>query len=159
MSQKSAGLLPYRHRGLQLEVLLVHPGGPYWEQRDRGAWSIAKGLFEDGEEPLDAARREFGEETGCSVATYRDSDFLSLGTAKQPSGKLVHAWALEHDMDAGLIHSNTFTMEWPRGSGRKCEFPEVDRGGWFSLEAAREKITPGQLPFLERLEALLKGTR
>jgi predicted NUDIX family NTP pyrophosphohydrolase len=159
MSVKSAGLLPYRRRGPEVEVLLVHPGGPYWETRDEGAWSIAKGLCEDGEELLDAARREFAEETGCLVDARPDSDFMPLGMVRQPSGKVVYAWALEHDMDVRNIRSNTFTMEWPRGSGRQREFPEVDRGDWFALPVAREKITPGQLPFLDRLEIRMRQER
>jgi predicted NUDIX family NTP pyrophosphohydrolase len=157
MSLKSAGLLPYRRRNAGVEVLLVHPGGPYWKQRDQGAWSIAKGLYEE-EAPLDAARREFAEETGHSVDGYDDACFVPLGSVRLPSGKLVYAWALEHDLDATLIRSNTFMMEWPRGSGRQSEFPEVDRAGWFSLAEAREKISPGQLPFLERLDIHLKAS-
>lgn len=150
MGQHSAGILLYRYRDRCLEVLLVHPGGPYWSGKDLGAWSIPKGLFEADEDALVAARREFHEETGFDP----DGDFLSLGKAKQPSGKIVHAWALQGDLDVDRIVSNTFTMEWPPHSGKIEGFPEVDRGEWFDLEAARVKITKGQRPLLERLVSM-----
>jgi len=119
MTQHSAGLLLYRHRGGDLQVLLVHPGGPFWDNRDEGSWSIPKGLFDMDEDPLEAARREFKEETGFDV----DGGFKELGCLRQPSGKVVHAWTLEMDLDADRIESNTFTLEWPKGSGRVKEFP------------------------------------
>ncbi len=147
MSRHSAGVLLYRYRDGMLEVLLAHPGGPLWEGRDVGAWTIPKGLFDDDETPLAAARREFEEETGFAV----DGDFIALGELRLPSGKVVHIWALEGDLDADAIESNLFTMEWPRGSGRMQDFPEVDRGAWFDLEMARVKIFRNLAPFLDRL--------
>lgn len=147
MSLHSAGVLMYRYRDGKLEVLLAHPGGPLWEGRDIGAWTIPKGLFDDDEAPLAAARREFEEETGFAV----DGEFIALGELKLPSGKVVHIWALEGELDADEIESNLFTMEWPRGSGRMQDFPEVDRGAWFDIETARVKIFRNLAPFLERL--------
>lgn len=147
MSHHSAGILLYRYRDRHLEVLLVHPGGPYWSGKDLGAWSIPKGLFDPEEDPLAAARREFREETGFDP----DGDFLSLGKVKQPSGKIVHAWALEGELDVNRISSNTFTMEWPPHSGKMERFPEIDRGEWFDLDVAKTKITRGQRQLLERL--------
>jgi predicted NUDIX family NTP pyrophosphohydrolase len=143
----SGGILLFRRRAGELQVMLVHPGGPYWANKDQGAWSIPKGLFEENEAPLDAARREFAEETGVEVA----GEFIELGVRVQPSGKVVHAFALEHDLDAAAIRSNTFAMEWPPHSGRIEHFPEVDRGEWFNLVQARAKITRGQREFLDRL--------
>ncbi len=151
MARHSAGLLLYRHRKV-LEVLLVHPGGPFWAGKDLGAWSIPKGEYDSGEDPLAAARREFREETGLSVA----GEFIPLAPRKQPSGKIIEAWAVEGDCDAAAIRSNLFTLEWPPHSGRQQQFPEVDRGAWFSLAAAREKIIKGQVGFLEELQALLE---
>ena len=147
MSLESAGLLPYRRRNGRLEVFLVHPGGPFYAHRDAGVWSIAKGLIEPGEDPLAAARREFEEETGQAVA----GEFIPLGELRQRSGKRVHAWAVAADIDPAGVKSNCFEMEWPRGSGRIRRFPEVDRGAWFDIETAREKILPGQAGFLDRL--------
>ena len=147
MSAHSAGILLFRDQRTDLEVFLVHPGGPFWVRRDAGAWSIPKGLFEADESPLEAAKREFREETGF-VAQGR---FIELGQLKQPSGKIVHAWALEMDVDATRLRSNTFSLEWPRGSGIIQEYPEVDRGAWFDLAQAREKIVKGQVGFIERL--------
>lgn len=152
MSQHSAGILLYRYRGDELEVLLVHPGGPFWVRKNMGAWSIPKGLFEENEDPLEAARREFKEETGFSVS----GQFIQLGELKQPSRKIIHAWALEGDIDTRRLSSNTFTLEWPRHSGQQQEFPEIDRGEWFGLETARSKILKGQAPFLDRLLTKLK---
>jgi predicted NUDIX family NTP pyrophosphohydrolase len=131
-----------------LEVLLVHPGGPFWARRDEGVWSIPKGEYDAGEGPLQAARREFQEELGAAPP---DGQALDLGEIKQKGGKLVCAWAIEGDLDPSGIKSNTFTVEWPPRSGRTMEFPEVDRAGWFTPEAAREKINPGQAALLDRL--------
>jgi predicted NUDIX family NTP pyrophosphohydrolase len=143
----SAGILLYRIRDGRLEVFLVHPGGPLWAKRDHGAWSIPKGLFEAPEDPLDAARREFREETGFEAAGTP----MPLTPRQQRSGKWIHAWAFEGNADPSKLRSNTFRMEWPRGSGKQQEFPEVDRGEWFGLEEARLRILPGQVPFLEEL--------
>jgi predicted NUDIX family NTP pyrophosphohydrolase len=148
----SAGLVLYRVRGGTVEVMLVHMGGPFWERKDAGAWSIPKGQYDRSEEPLDAARREFAEETGM-IAPAREP--IDLGTVKQPSGKLIRAFAVEGDADASAIRSNSFELEWPRGSGRVREFPEVDRAEWFELETARAKLVKGQVPFLHALESLL----
>jgi predicted NUDIX family NTP pyrophosphohydrolase len=147
MSKKSAGLLLFRYSENGLEVLLVHPGGPLWASRDEGAWSIPKGEFSDDEDPLGAARREFEEETGV-VAT---GDPIPLEPVRQPSGKILYAWALEGEVDVTRLKSNTFSMEWPPGSGRQREFPEVDRGEWLSIEAAERKMLRGQLPLLRQL--------
>lgn len=152
MPKTSAGILLYRIRQGQLEVFLVHPGGPLWAKRDHGAWSIPKGLFEAPEGPLDAAKREFKEETGFEVAGTP----LGLTPLRQPSGKWIHAWAFEGHADPSELRSNTFKMEWPRGSGKQQEFPEVDRGEWFALDEAKDRILPGQVPFLDELAALLK---
>jgi predicted NUDIX family NTP pyrophosphohydrolase len=136
----------YRRRNVGLEVLLVHPGGPLWARKDAGVWTIPKGEF-DREDALSAARREFEEETGSSV----HGDFIALSPCRQKSGKIVHAFAVEGDFDASTVTSNTFEMEWPPRSGRKGVFPEVDRAGWFSLEAAAEKINPAQRALLVEL--------
>jgi predicted NUDIX family NTP pyrophosphohydrolase len=148
----SAGLLVYRRSDGRIEVLLVHPGGPYWVKRDDGAWSLPKGEYEPGEDPLEAAVREFDEELGSEPPDR--SDAVSLGQLRQPSGKVVSAWALEGDLDVSEIRSNTFEMEWPPRSGRTGEFPEVDRAAWFDLPAARRKLLRGQVGFLDRLEEL-----
>jgi predicted NUDIX family NTP pyrophosphohydrolase len=134
-----------------MDVLLVHPGGPIWAKRDAGAWSIPKGEPEAGEDPLHAARREFAEELGRSV----DGKFIPLTRVRQAGGKVVHAWALEADLDATSITSNTFSMEWPPRSGRQQAFPEIDRAEWFPLDVAREKILAGQAPLLDELMRLL----
>ena len=147
MPKSSAGLLLYRRRGGELEVLLVHPGGPFWRNKDLGAWSIPKGEVEQGEDPLTVARREFEEETG----TPAEGPAIDLGSIRQAGGKLVRAWALEGDLDPTAIRSNTFTLEWPPGSGKLARFPEVDRAEFFGLSAAKAKLNPGQVPFLERL--------
>ena len=136
-------------------MFLVHPGGPFWAKKDLGAWSIPKGEYPDGEEPLAAAKREFEEETGIKP----EGDFTPLKAIKQPGGKMVLAWAFEGDGDASAIKSNTFSMEWPPHSGNQQEFPEVDRAEWFNIEAAREKILKGQLPLLEELEEVLNKPR
>jgi predicted NUDIX family NTP pyrophosphohydrolase len=150
--RRSAGIALYRLSGPEPEVLLVHPGGPVWARRDAGAWSIPKGEYSEDEDPHDAARREFREELGAPAP---DGELIDLGEARQRSGKLVRAWALAGDFDASTVHSNTFPMEWPPRSGRTREFPEVDRAEWFTLEQARERINPGQIPLLERLERAL----
>ncbi|HXX84765.1 MAG TPA: NUDIX domain-containing protein [Casimicrobiaceae bacterium] len=150
----SAGILLYRVRAGTVEVFLVHPGGPYWQRKDGGAWSIPKGELEEGADALETALREFQEETGSRP----EGEFISLAPLKQPSGKLVYAWTLRGDIDASSIRSNTFTMEWPPRSGQRQEFPEVDRGEWFVMAAAREKILPGQRGFLEQLQTHLDRT-
>ncbi|MBV8672026.1 MAG: NUDIX domain-containing protein [Acidobacteriaceae bacterium] len=147
MPKQSAGLLMYRLRESQVEVFLVHPGGPFWAKKDAGAWSIPKGEYASGEDPLDAARREFAEETGFEP----EGDFVSLGTIRQTGGKLVSVWAVEGDCDPAQIRSNLCTIEWPPRSGRRMEIPEVDRAGWFSLDEAREKILKSQGPVLDLL--------
>jgi predicted NUDIX family NTP pyrophosphohydrolase len=151
-SKKSAGLLLFRRKKPGVEVFLVHMGGPFWAHKDDGAWSIPKGEFTE-EAPLDAAVREFKEETGLTPT----GDFLELAPAKQPSGKTVFAWALEWDCDATKIKSNTFAMEWPKGSGVMQDFPEVDRASWFSLGEARKKLLKGQIPFIDQFERALAG--
>jgi predicted NUDIX family NTP pyrophosphohydrolase len=145
--KRSAGLLVYRRRESGVEVFLVHPGGPFWAKKDLGAWSIPKGEFEEGEEPLAAAIRELGEETGFTVA----GDFRELGTIRQASGKLVSAWAVQGDFDAGALASNTCEIEWPPRSGRLITIPEVDRGAWFSIPEARRRMVTAQQEFLDRL--------
>jgi predicted NUDIX family NTP pyrophosphohydrolase len=152
MRKRSAGLLLYRESRGAPEVLLVHPGGPFWAHKDDGAWSIPKGEFEGDQEPLAAARREFAEETGATV----EGDFIELRPVRLPSGKIVHAWAVRADFDPARLRSNTFTMEWPPKSGQLREFPEVDHAAWFTLDQARAKIHPGQLPLLDQLDALLR---
>ena len=152
MAKTSAGILLYRQRTTGLEVFLVHPGGPLWAHKDLGAWSIPKGEFDSGEDAFAAAKREFAEETGNEI----EGEFLELTPVKQPSGKVVYAWAVRGDIDAAAIHSNTFRMQWPPKSGRYEEFPEVDRGEWFALPIATQKITVGQRPLLQQLEALLE---
>ena len=151
MPKESAGLLLFRRRAGEPEVFLVHPGGPFWAKKDEAAWSIPKGELSSGEEPLAAAKREFAEETGCMPGgAYR-----ALGSYKQPGGKIVHAWALEADCDPAAIRSNTFTMEWPPRSGRKQEFPEIDRAAWFPLPVARKKIHKGQVWVLDALARIV----
>ncbi|HXE24879.1 MAG TPA: NUDIX domain-containing protein [Roseiarcus sp.] len=147
MAKTSAGLLLFRKAAAGLQVLLVHPGGPFWARKDEGAWSIPKGLADPGEDLLAAAQREFLEETGMAV----DGEFLDLGAHRQPGGKTVRAWALEGDFDPAALRSNTFSLEWPPRSGRTAEFPEVDRAVWFSLGEALEKINKGQRPIIEAL--------
>jgi predicted NUDIX family NTP pyrophosphohydrolase len=146
-ARTSAAILPYRFMGGRLQVLLVHPGGPFWAKKDLGAWSLAKGEFEPPEDPLDAARREFNEETGFLI----DGPLIALTPRKQPSGKTVHAWAVEADYDPAAVRSNTFEMEWPRGSGGRRTFPEIDRAAWFDLEEARRRVLPGHVAFLDEL--------
>jgi len=150
--RRSAGILLHRRRDGRLEVLLVHPGGPLWAKRDAGAWSIPKGEYAPGDDPLNAARREFEEEIGSPPPTEDPGAFHDLGEVRQKSGKVVHAWAVEGDLDATTIHSNIVEFEWPPRSGRRIEIPEVDRAEWFGLDAAREKINPAQAQLLDRLE-------
>ena len=147
MTKKSAGILLYRFREGELQVFLVHPGGPFWARKDKAAWSIPKGEFDDLEAPLEAAKREFQEETGISVT----GDFIDLGEVKQPGRKIIYVWAVEGDCDPAAIKSNTFEMQWPPKSGKYKSFPEVDRAGWFSLGAAREKLHKGQVVLIDRL--------
>jgi predicted NUDIX family NTP pyrophosphohydrolase len=144
----SAGLVLYRTRHGRVEVLLAHPGGPFWANRDEGAWSIPKGVADEGEDLAATAEREFVEETGFAVP---DTDWISLGTAQQRSGKTVFAWAAEGDADPSRMRSNRFSMEWPPRSGIITEFPEIDRVEWFGIAEAREKLNPAQAVFLERL--------
>jgi predicted NUDIX family NTP pyrophosphohydrolase len=149
--KRSAGLLLFRRRGRGVEFFLVHPGGPFWAKKDEAAWSIPKGLYGAGEAPLDAAKREFGEETGLSV----DGDFVSLGEFRQPGGKIVSAWLVEFDCDPGAVRSNLFSIEWPPRSGKTAEFPEVDRAGWFPPDEALAKVHRGQRPMIESALARL----
>jgi predicted NUDIX family NTP pyrophosphohydrolase len=155
MPKKSAGLLLFRWNShhSQLEVFLVHPGGPFWRKKDDGAWTIPKGEFDDDEDPLAAARREFQEETGGDAPS---GDYLPLKPIKQGSGKIVHAWAIEADFDPAGLKSNTFLSEWPPRSGRMQEFPEVDRADWFTPDTARQKILAGQSPLIDQLVASLE---
>jgi predicted NUDIX family NTP pyrophosphohydrolase len=147
--KRSAGILLFR--GAPPEVLLVHPGGPFWAKKDAGAWSIPKGEYEDGEDARACALREFAEELGSAPP---DGELVDLGEIRQRGGKVVTAWALAGDADADAIHSNTFSMEWPPRSGTMREFPEVDRAAWFSLDEARERILPAQAPLLDGVAAL-----
>jgi predicted NUDIX family NTP pyrophosphohydrolase len=151
---RSAGIVLYRLRDGVPEVLLVHPGGPFWAKKDNGVWSIPKGEHGEDEDPRATALREFEEETGAAPPPGALAD---LGTVRLKSGKRVAAWAVEGDLDPETIHSNTFEMEWPPRSGRSQEFPEIDRAGWFGLETAREKLNPAQGAFLDRLRELLRG--
>lgn len=145
--KRSAGILAYRWRDGAPELFLVHPGGPFWKSKDDGAWSIPKGEIDPDEDPLRAAQREFLEETGQSI----DGDFAALDPVKIASGKQILAWAIEHDLDASAIKSNTFEIEWPPRSGKQQTFPEVDRAAWFPGPVAFQKITPRQLPLLLQL--------
>ena len=155
MAKKTAaGLLLFRRRE-QLEVFLVHPGGPFWARKDVGAWTLPKGEIQDGEDPLAAAKREFTEETGFAV----EGEFHPLEPVRQSGGKIVHAWAVEGDCDPSKLCSNSFSMEWPPKSGGAREFPEVDRGDWFAIDEARKRILPAQEKFLEQLVKLLDHRR
>ncbi len=153
MAQRSAGLLVFRRRDGGLEFLLAHPGGPFWAKRDDGAWSIPKGLADDGEDLLAAARREFLEETGLNV----EGEFVRLADLRQKSGKVVSGWLVEADLDLSAFCSNTFELAWPRGSGRTLTVPECDRAEYFPAEAALRKILPGQRGFIEEAMAKLDG--
>lgn len=156
MAKLSAGLLMYRGSGPKLELLLVHPGGPFWAKKDRGAWSIPKGEYEQGEDSLSVAKREFEEELGSPTPPGK---FLELGEIVQPSRKVITAFAVEGDFQPTRLTSNHFEMEWPPKSGRKQCFPEVDRAAWFTPVGAREKIQPGQAPYIDRLVEQLQSRR
>ena len=151
MAKRSAGILLFRRD--PLEVLLVHPGGPFWAKKDLGAWSIPKGEHNEGEDAMACAIREFTEETGSEPSP---GELTDLGTVKQKAGKIVQAWALEGDLDAATVASNTFSMQWPPRSGRTQAFPEIDRAEWFDLATARAKLNPAQAEFVDRLESLLE---
>ena len=159
MAKISAGILLFRRQPAGLEVMLVHPGGPFWARKDLGAWSIPKGLADEGEDLLAAAKRELLEETGTAI----DGDFIDLGSHKQPGGKTIVAWACEADFDAAALRSNTFAIEWPPRSGRMAEFPEVDQAAWYSIDEALKKINKGQRPILaalvKRLDAEAPGPK
>jgi predicted NUDIX family NTP pyrophosphohydrolase len=147
--KRSAALLVYRRTGSGIEVFLVHPGGPFWAKKDFGAWSIPKGEFDESEDGLGAAKREFIEEVGQAI----EGNFIALTPVKQRGGKMVHAWAVEGEVDPGAVRSNEFEMEWPPRSGRTARFPEVDRGQWFPMTEALRRILPAQAPILEELLA------
>ncbi len=151
--KQSAGILLYRPQAISWELFLVHPGGPFWKNKDLGAWSIPKGELGDNENALDAAIREFQEETGFTCS----GKFLPLTPRKQGSSKMVHAWALEKDINAALLQCNLFSMEWPPKSGQFKEFPEIDKGAWFTPDMAKEKIIPGQVGFIDELLQLLSN--
>jgi len=153
MAKVSAGLLMYRFRNGKIEFFLVHPGGPLWEKKDIGVWSIPKGIVEEGEDMFEAAKREFEEETGLKI---KSSKFIPLSPIKLKSGKIVYAWAFEGECDPCTIKSNTFQMQWPPRSGQTKEFPEIDRAGWFSVEEARRKLNPAQIAFIDELLKKLK---
>jgi predicted NUDIX family NTP pyrophosphohydrolase len=151
-SVQSAGLILYRQRGGKPEVLLVHPGGPFWQRRDEGVWSIPKGEFDENEVGIDVARREFQEELGTPAP---DAEATPLGEVRQTGGKIVHAWAVPGDLDVTRTTSNTFEIEWPPRSAKIQTFPEIDRAAWFDLDTARRKLLPAQREFIDRLEAQL----
>ena len=148
MAKKSAGILLYRIQNKNPEIFLVHPGGPFWAKKDDGAWSIPKGEFEENEDPLEAAKREFEEETGLRIS----GEFVQLNPIKQKSGKIVFAWALEGNFDPATIKSNSFEIEWPPGSGKMRSFPEIDKAEWFSITVAKTKINSGQSALINELE-------
>jgi len=151
MPKKSAGILVFRKNHEEYEVLLVHPGGPFWAKKDLNSWSVPKGEFEDDEEPLSAAKREFEEETGFAI----DGKFIELFPVKQASGKIIYIWAVQGDIDISGVTSNLFKLEWPPKSGAFKEFPEIDRAEWFVFETAKQKILSGQIPILENLQKIL----
>jgi len=156
MAKRSAGILMYRGKGPKLELLLVHPGGPFWAKKDQGAWSVPKGEYEPGEDPIAVARREFEEELGRPPP---QGSFIELGELVQPSRKVITAFAVQGDLDPTKLTSNHFELEWPPKSGRKQSFPEVDRAAWFTPAEAREKIQSGQAPFIDRLLERLQSKR
>jgi predicted NUDIX family NTP pyrophosphohydrolase len=151
--KKSAGILLFRREKMVVEFFLVHPGGPFWKNKDEGAWSIPKGEYEESEDPLVAAKREFEEETGMKIR----GEFIPLKAVKQKSGKWVQAWAIEKDIDASKIKSNRFQLEWPPGSGKMIEVPEVDKAEWFNYETAKQKINVAQIPLLDEMLEVIKN--
>jgi predicted NUDIX family NTP pyrophosphohydrolase len=155
MTAFSAGILLFRFKNEKLEVMLVHPGGPFWANKDEGVWSIPKGLPEDNESPLNTARREFKEETGFDA----DGEFIDLGVLNQSSAKIVHVWALKKDVDITNIVSNTITYEWPKNSGKMQQIPEVDKAGWFDIEIAKRKIIKGQIGFINKLKEVINHSQ
>jgi len=157
MPKKSAGILWYHVKNDVLEVFLVHPGGPFWRNKNAGTWSIPKGEFEEGEDPLQAAKREMQEETGIDpdIEGLRSSEFLQLSPVRQKSGKIVYAWAAQGDFDASQLTSNTFELEWPPKSGKKGTFAEVDKGEWLTIEEAKKRILAYQLPLIIQLEEII----
>lgn len=152
MPQKSAGIVLYRIQNNSIEVFLVHPGGPYWSKKDDGAWSIPKGEFDENEEPLAAAKREFQEETGINIS----GEFIQLNPVKQKGGKMVYAWAVEGDIDPEKIKSNSFEIEWPPRSGKMKSFPEIDKAAWFHLSEAQKKIIEAQSALIKELESKIQ---
>ena len=151
--KQSAGILLYRDHGQGIEVLLVHPGGPFWARKDAGAWSIPKGEFLENEEPFAAAKREFNEELGLPVP---DGPTIDLGSVRQSGSKTVFAWAIQADLDASVVVSNTFDLEWPPKSGEMKQFPEIDRAGWYTLDIAQARMVKGQVPLLKKLTEVLQ---
>ena len=152
MQKKSAGILLYRFHNNCIEILLVHPGGPYWAKKDAGAWSIPKGEFEENEDPLNAATREMKEETGVTIS----GEFIELTPVKQKSRKLIYAWGVQGNINPEELTSNTFEIEWPPRSGKKKSFPEIDKAAWFKPEEAKKKIIEGQIPLIEEIEKKLQ---
>jgi predicted NUDIX family NTP pyrophosphohydrolase len=150
MAKRSAGILLYRRRSGALEVFLAHPGGPFWAKKDLGAWTIPKGEIDEGEDPLEVAKREFAEEIGVDI----EGEFRALTPVRQKGGKLVLAWAVEGDCDPANVRSNVFSMEWPPKSGKQAKFPEVDRAEWFTIDEAMARILPAQVPLIDQLLAL-----
>ncbi|MGE5318456.1 MAG: NUDIX domain-containing protein [Chloroflexota bacterium] len=154
MVKHSAGILVYRFQNKQLQILLVHPGGPYWAHKDDGVWSIPKGEIDMGEKTEEAAKREFYEETGFKI----DGDFIPLSPVRLMSGKIIHAFAIEGDLDASLIHSNNFSIEWPPSSGKIQQFPEIDKGEWFTPTEAKVKLSRAQVAFINELMSILNSS-
>lgn len=148
MAKKSAGILVYRRNGNGVEVLIVHPGGPFWAKKDIGAWSLPKGELDEHEDRFAAAKREFAEELGLAAP---EGEYTDIGFVKNKSGKIIYAWAVEGDLDVAAVRSNVFEMEWPPKSGRHQEFPEVDKAGWFTPEKAKQKLNPAQAELIDRL--------
>jgi len=157
MPKKSAGILWYHVKNDVLQVFLVHPGGPFWRNKNAGTWSIPKGEFQEGEDPLQAAKREMQEETGIDpdIEGLRSSEFLQLSPVRQKSGKIIYAWAAQGDFDTSQLTSNTFELEWPPKSGKKGTFPEVDKGEWLTIEEAKKRILAYQLPLIIQLEEII----